>query len=428
MISKAKRYSPLFFLLFMVFIVAKTEGQDTLHLNLEQADNLFIKNNLQLLLQQYSIDSAKAGIITAKLHDNPQLDVSTGFYQPVTKKFFDYSNNNGEVAFQLSQLLKTAGKRNKAIKLAFTGSTITEYQLYDLLRTLRFTLRNDFFNIYYLEKSQAVYTKEISALQKTTGAFEEQVPKGNIALKELLRIKSQLYSLQAELANLQLVINNVQSEFKLLLRAKATVYIVPDQNDNRGPILSASSVPYQTLLDSAYANRYDLKISKTNITLSQQNLSLQKALAVPDVSVNFIYDRLGSFVHDYNGIGAGVAIPIFNRNQGTIKQAEISIKQAETQFNGMQDVVQSEVSNSYVGALNDEKLIRSMDPDFEISFDNLINEVTKSYEKRDISVLEFIDFYDSYKQNVLQINNLQYSHVSQLELLNYNTGTLFFNK
>ncbi|MEO7045244.1 MAG: TolC family protein, partial [Ferruginibacter sp.] len=292
----------------------------------------------------------------------------------------------------------------------------------------RFTLRNDFFNIYYLEKSKLVYTKEINALQKTTGAFEEQVPKGNIALKELLRIKSQLYSLQAELANLQLAINNVQSEFKLLLRAKATTYIMPEQKDNSATAISASSIPYQTLLDSAYANRYDLKISKTNITLSQQNLSLQKALAVPDISVNFGYDRMGSFVNNYNSIGAGLAIPIFNRNQGTIKQAEISIKQAETQFNGMQDIVQSEVSNAYMGALNDEKLINSMDPAFENSFDNLINEVTKSYEKRDISMLEFIDFYDSYKQNVLQINNLRFSQVSQLELLNYNTGTLFFNK
>lgn len=425
---KAKEACIFLMLCTSVFTTVSVQAQDTLHLDLPRSEALFIKNNIQLLAQQYSIDSAKANIITAKLYDNPQFAFATGFYQPDTKKIFDFSGSGGEVALQLSQLIKTAGKRNKAIQVARSGVAITEYQFYDILRTLRYILRNDFYNIYYLQQSQKVYNIEIQSLQKTSAAYEEQVPKGNIAQKELMRIKSQLYTLQAELANLQGTVDNVQSEFKLLLRAKANAYIIPDIKINEDQKSIVANITYQALVDSAYQNRYDLKMVKTSLLLNQQNLALQKALAVPDLTINAGYDRLGSYVKNFNSIGAGVSIPLFNRNQGNIRQAQAVIKSSELQVSGVEDAIESQIANSYIGALRAEKLLNSFDPGFEKDFDNLIREVTKNYEKRNMTLLEFIDFYESYKQNVLQLNNLRYNRISQLEQLNFTTGTPFFNK
>jgi cobalt-zinc-cadmium efflux system outer membrane protein len=134
----------VFFICFNCFIQLLPAQQkvDSLTISLPQAEELFRKNNLQLLAQKYSIDSARANIITAKLYDNPEFGFATGFYNPTTNKFFDFSNDNREIGLQYSQLIKTAGKRNKAIQLAKTGVQITEYQFYDILRTLRYTYRN----------------------------------------------------------------------------------------------------------------------------------------------------------------------------------------------------------------------------------------------------------------------------------------------
>ena len=401
---------------------------DTLAINLQEAEAQFLSNNIQLLEQRYSIDSAKANIITAKLYDNPVFSYANGFYQPDTKKLFDFSKDNWEAASQISQLIKTAGKRNKAIQVAQTGAQITEYQFYDLLRTLRFTLRDDFYNMYYLQQSAKVYNQEIQSLQKTTAAFEEQVQKGNIAQKELIRIKSQSYTLQAELASLQNLIDDVQSEFKLLIRAKADAYIIPVANIKEELKNIISDVSYQSLVDSAYQNRYDLKIAKANIVLTQQNLKLQKALAKPDITVGASYDRLGSYVKNFNSIGVSIPLPLFNRNQGNIKQANVMIGSGKLQLTGMQDQLESEVANRYLGAVRAEKLLNSFDPGFPADFDNLIGEVLKNYEKRNLTMLEFIDFYDSYKQNVLQLNNLRYNRISQLEQLNFATSSRIFNK
>ena len=418
-------------LLFTCLIINRGFAQqkpDTLTFTLQQAEARFLSNNIQLLAQKYSIDSARANIITARLYDNPAFSYSNGFYNANTKKVFDLSKDNWEASAQINQLIKTAGKRNKAVQVMQTGARITEYQFFDLLRTLRFTLRDDFYNMYYLQQSGKLYTQEIRSLQQTTVAFEEQVKKGNIALKELISIKSQLYTLQAELVSLQNTVDDVQSEFKLLMRAKADAYIVPVSNikEERKDIISG--ITYQSLLDSAYKNRYDLKIAETNVVLNQQNLRLQKALAVPDITLGVSYDRLGSYVKNFNSIGFSIPLPLFNRNQGNIKQATAMVESGKLQLTGMKDQLESEVANRYLGAVRAEKLINSFDPAFPADFDHLIGEVLKNFERRNLTLLEFIDFYDSYKQNVLQLNNLRYNRISQLEQLNYTTGSLIFNK
>ena len=401
---------------------------DTLSIGLQEAENQFLKNNLRLLSQKYSMDSAKALVITARVYDNPQFNFATGFYDLATQKYFDFSNDNREIAMQLSQLIKTAGKRNKAIKVAQTGVQITEYEFYDLMRTLKYSLRNDFYNIYYLEQSAKVYSQEIESLQKTSGAFEEQVKKGNIAQKEFLRIQSQLYTLQSELINLQGTIDDANSEFKLLIRAKANVYIKPTLTIDDNQKNAVASVAYQTLLDSAFQNRYDLKIAKAVVTQNEQYLRLQKAIAIPDLTFSGGYDRLGSYINNFNSLGVGFDIPVFNRNQGNIKLAHAIVESSKLELTGTQDELESQVANRYAGALRAEKLLNSIDAKFDTDFNKLINEVTINYAKRNISLLEFIDFYDSYKQNVLQLNNLKYNRISQLEQLNYTTGTNFFNK
>ena len=401
---------------------------DTLRVDLRQTEKMFLENNLQLLAQKFSIDSARAAIITAKLFDNPQFGVSSGLYNPTTSKFFDYSNGNGEVAMQLSQLIKTAGKRNKNIQLAKTGVALTEYQFSDLLRTLEYTLRNDFFNIYYLRETQKVYDVEISSLETTNRAYAEQLQKGNVSELDLIRIQSQQYTLQAELATLQNNIDDVESELKLLLRAKATIYIVPQYEGAGDNQQVVTEVPLQSLVDSAYQNRADLKIAKTAVTFNQQNLALQKALAIPDINIDLGYDRLGSYVNNYNSIGIDFPLPFFNRNQGNIKQAKIGVQSSQVQLESTQDALESQIANSYLGAVRAERLLNSFDPRFAGNISHLIGEVTKNFQSHNISLLEFTDFYDSYKQNVVQLNNLRYNRVSQLEQLNFTTGTRIFNK
>jgi cobalt-zinc-cadmium efflux system outer membrane protein len=403
-----------------VFAFAQTPVSDTLKLTMRQAEDQFIKNNLSLIISRYNIDNASAQIITARLFQNPDFSFANGIHAT------GVSNALSEQSLSISQLFYTAGKRNKNIQLAKIGVEQAKYQFFDLLRTLKFTLRNDFYTIYYNEQSAKVYNEEIASLSKTLKVFKEQYAKGNIAHKEVLRIQSQLYSLQTEHNSLLAGIDTTESELKLLIKASPKSYIEPVVTlDNKEMV---SQVPYQQLLDSAYVNRYDLRYSKATVDYNSMNLKLQKATAIPDVSLSFNYDKLGSYGNNFMSAGIAFSLPFFNRNQGAIKQAHIAVDQSKVQLQSQQDRVESDVATNYKGALRLEQLYNSFDPQFKDDFTHLIQEVFKNYEKRNISMLEFLDFYESYKTNTLQMNSLQLNGVLSREQLNYATGTSFFNK
>jgi len=403
---------------------AEAVNNDTLSINIQQAKELFLKNNLDLIIKHYDIDNANAMVITARLFNNPDFNFSNGIYANDVSEGPAYK----EQSFSFSQLFTTAGKRNKSIKLAKLGIEQSKYQFFDLLRTLKFTLSSDFYTVYYQRQSAGVYDEEITSLSKTLAAYREQYTKGNIAEKELLRIQAQLYSLQVEYTNLVIGIDTTESQLKLLLRLPPRTTVEPVvPSDITGQDVFAR-VSYLQLLDSAYANRYDLKLVKVMVDYNNVNLQLQKADAVPDVSLSLNYDRLGGYGNNYLGGGISFDLPFFNRNQGGIRQARIAIEQSKIQMQSQQDQVESDVATSYKIALTQEKLANSFDPRFKPEFSRLITEVYKNYENRNIGLLEFLDYYDTYKTNTLLINNQLLSKVISLEQLNYVTGTTFFNQ
>lgn len=406
---------------------AQVKGRDTLRLTLKEAETQFLQNNLELIQSQFDISQARAEVLTAKLFDNPEVSFENIFINSENRTILDFSRNNGQFTAALSQLIRTAGKRNKNIQLAKLGAEQAELQFADLLRTLRYTLRSDFFKIHFLEQTSKVYGTEIESLLQTLPVFQAQFKKGNVARKEVLRIQSQLYTLQAELSSLNNDIDDVQSELKLLLRARAETFIIADATIDLDGKKFLQAFSYQQMQDSAYRNRADLKLAKKAVEYTSVNYRLQKALAVPDVTVSLTYDKQGNFLRDYNGLGISMPLPFFNRNQGAIKQAGIAISASKAALTRQQDVIQNELDNSYQSALRQEKLFNGFDPAFRADFSHLIDEVSKNYQKRNVSLLEFLDFYDSFKENTTQMNNLQMDYINALEQLNYVTATPFFN-
>lgn len=423
-----------FVLLFLIFLFLAGNAQtpaDTANITLPQAEKIFLDSNLQLLAQRYNLDAQKALIIQARLWPNPNLSLSRGpvipLYDPESN--FPHSNFflNSENAAGISQLILLAGKRNKQIKLANANAQLAEYQFFDLLRTLKYTLHIDFFNIYYLQQSAKVYDVEIRALEQIVNAFTEQQGKGYISEKEVIRIRAQLYSFRNEYNDLINQINDIQSELRLVLQLRPSVYINPLADSANLKSLDPDKYSFDTLMDSAYNNRTDLQIARTNTVINKLTYSYQKALAVPDLTASFSYDKQGSYATNFNAVGLSMDLPFFNRNQGNIRSSRYMVDYATALQKTAEATVGENVARSLQKAYALNKLYQSIDPSFSGDFERLMNEVLINYKKRNISILDFLDFYDSYKQNRLQLNTIQFNRVSAFEDINYYTGTAFFH-
>ncbi|HWW40299.1 TolC family protein [Pedobacter sp.] len=405
---------------------ASAQNTDSLKLSLPEAEKLFVKNNYQLIAQQYQTDQAKADVITARLFDNPEISYENQLYNHETKKFLQTNSTTGEYQASLSQVIKLAGKRNKNIQLATAGVKLSEYQYFDLMRTLRFSLTSTFYKTYYDQQSAKVYEQQINSLKLLLTANEQQLKMGNVAMKDIIRIKSLLYSLQGEYSSLMNDIEDLQTQIKLLTNikpdAKLALVVSPEEEEN----YQLDKQVYTNLLDSARNNRADLQLAKTGIVYAENNLKLQKANAIPDVELSLTYDLQGSYPTKYTGIGIKLPIPLFNRNQGEIKKAKIAIDAGKASLNQQDAILENEVYNSYASALRTENLYHGFDKNFNADFDKLISEVIKNFKNRNISLIEFLDFYDSYKASTLQMNTLKYQRMNAKEEINFVTGSNIF--
>ena len=132
-----KKWLPLFigFCSLSAFALAQP-AMDTLRLPLQSAEKMFLDSNLQLLAQRYNIDANQALVIQARLWPNPNFQVGHTLYSGALRQFFP-TGANDETTLGLSQLILLAGKRNKQIKLAQANVQLSQYQFFDLLRTLK---------------------------------------------------------------------------------------------------------------------------------------------------------------------------------------------------------------------------------------------------------------------------------------------------
>jgi cobalt-zinc-cadmium efflux system outer membrane protein len=401
-------------------------SQNSITLRLSDAEQLFLRNNASLIAQRFQVEQSKADIITAGLFENPELSYENLLYNQETGKFLQTSQASGQYTASITQLFKLAGKRNKDIHVAETASKMESIVYADLMRTLKFELRSTFYQAYYAERNLAMYDQLISSLTQLLNASEQQLKFGNIAGKDVIRIKSRLYSLQLEHVNNQNDLEVLKGQLKLLTGLEAAADIRLDGQGIDARRFNVQNISFPVLLDSAKTSRADLHLAKTGLTFAQNLLAVQKAKAVPDVAISLNYDLKGNYPEKYTGIGISVPIPLFNRNQGEIKKARISIDAATAEINRKEAEVASELFTSYQAALKIERLFSQMDEQFSGNFELLMEGVFRNYKDRNISLLEFLDFYDSYKDSTTQLNEVLNRLMTAREELNFQTGTNIF--
>lgn len=407
----------------LIGIVCTCKAQvtgDTLVLTLPEAEKLFLQKNLALISQQYNVDINKAFVQQARYWDNPVLLTDQNLYDG---KFFRHTKVDnqpyGQIYLQLQQVIKTAGKRNKLVQLANDNVLSATQQFNDLMRNLKFVLITDFGNLHQLLGTHAIYSKEADAMQKLAAGMDAQFQTGNISQKDNIRIKSLLFSLQSDMADVQRQITEVQKELHTLLQQSGNNIIVPVINE---PAVNGSLTLNQ-LQDSAINNRPDWQLAKINLLTQEHNLIYQKSLAVPDLTVGLEYDRLSNYVPNFWGLTIGLPIPVFNRNKGNIMAAGTAIRQAANTVLQVQNQTQQDVQTAYNKYLIAANLKKISPVELGEQYDRLFQNVITGYQQRQISLIEFVDFFDAYKESTVKKLQQQTSLLNAIAEINFTTGT-----
>lgn len=410
--------------LFLLVLAGQVSAQDSLRLTRQQADSVFIKNNLLLLAERFRIDVSQAQILQAGLRDNPAASVEFSAYNGQARRVLDVGRG-GETIISIQQLLYTAGKRNKRIALATEAAHLTELELLDLLRGLRFELRSRFYAIYFQQQTIARYNRQIATIQTTVTAYEREYDRNNVSLRELLRLKALLFQLSNDRNEIRFQLAEDQRSIRTLLSSEQ-----PVQPIVRNEALTRYHIPAQpedSLRQLALRNRPDLLAAQSLSKQAELNYTLQKALAKPDMRVGGTYDQNGNYIAHYVGLSVGMDLPVFNRNQGAIRAARSQIAY-QSQIQKQRAVqIANEVSTALQKVRDVEQMVQSVEGRFTDQFELLNQGVVTSFQKGNISLLEFVDLIETYNESVRQLNRLKADRVSAYEELNYLLGADLFN-
>lgn len=396
-------------------------ASDTLKLSIKEADRIFLESNLLLLAGQYNIDAQRAGIIQAKVYPNPVISADINVYAPASDEYFKI-DRNGQKAFSVEQLIVLGGKRKTEIEIARKNASLAELELEELIRTLKYKLH---YSLYAIKRQSIIlkrYSEQLTLLDTIIENYEKQSRKGNIPSKEVVRLKSVYLKINNERSDILSGYADEMAQLQLLLRTNKPVK--PEIDDSFIDLKGLP--PVDELFRLAMQQRPDVKIQNTTSGIAHLSLRLEKRNAIPDITINGSYDQRGGAFNDQINSGLSIPLPVWNRNQGNIHAARAKLKIAETQELQKSEEVRAEVklaADMYLRSVQEyKKATQYYNDDFEI----VLRGVSDNFQKRNISLIEFVDFIESYNESVAELQRIKTQLNIAKERINYTVANEIF--
>ncbi len=392
-------------------------------LSLLECEEAFQKNNLQLLAEQYNINMADADILQAKIWELPQLSGQINAYNPEGKKAFDLGHAKGA---QVTQLIYMGGKKKNEIAFAKSNKELARLQFSQLLVDLRAQLRTAYFNLYYEKLKLDNTNKQLGYMNDLLSAYRVQSAKGNVSLKDEVRLQS----LVIQLNNDKLGINKNILEFEQNLKVLTGITddIEPQISDAEAKDILAAQ-PFgddEELKKKALENNADYQYYLKLIENSKLYAQWQKSMNVPDLNVGAGWDQNGGTFKNEVNLMVAIPLPLWKSNQGNVEKANYAIQQNQKNADYQKLNLETKVRAAYkTWKTQYDQLAEIKTTDLN-NMDLVYDGMMKNFRKGNVNLIEFTDFMDSYREAALQIYDMKNEIIQSAEQLNQLIQTKIF--
>ncbi len=275
--------------------------------------------NPTLDLARARLATAAGAVVTASARPNPTFDLVPGIPAP----------------FLLTQdflfLIETAGKRGRRIQIARNLDQTAQLDLADTAWTVvmgvRLALLNHLIasrNLELLRSEEKIREDEVAILEQVVSAGE--ITRMDVDLARMEASKTQVAARAAE---------GQTAETKAALSAVIGVPVAGLEGadfswtDLETPPATESLSTDQIRRD-AVVNRLDIRRSLAQYAAAEAAVHSEIAKQYPNLSIGpgYTYEERNSFFT----VGVSTSLPVFNRNQGPIAEAEGRRKEAAAAF------------------------------------------------------------------------------------------------
>ncbi len=392
-------------------------------MSLQDCELAFQKNNLQVLAAQYNINMADADIMQTKIWELPQISGYVNVYNPEDKRAFDLGRAKGA---EITQLIYLGGKKKNEIQFAKSNKELSQLQFNQLLVDLRSQLRETYYNLIYEQKKQISIDGQLKYMNELLAAYKIQTDKGNISLKDYVRLQS----IVIQLNNDKIEINNnilaFQQTMKILTGISDNILPHISKLEENDILISQPFGDLEILKEKALVNNADYLYNLRLIENSKLFAQWQKSLSTPDLNLGVEYDQnSGTFRNEIN-LKVGIPIPLWKVNKGNVEKAKYAIQQNEKNSEYQKLNLETQVESAYQTWKNQYNQYVELKPVDVENLNTVYNGILKNFRSGNISLMDFTDFLESYRQTVLQIYEMKKQIMISAEQLNQLVQTKIF--
>jgi cobalt-zinc-cadmium efflux system outer membrane protein len=396
-------------------IVARPQAPDTV-LTFQDAKARLLKKNLALLAAFYDIDVSEARVIQAKVWNNPYFIWNQELYNVAKNEYLNYQN---QYLVQVEQVFSIAGKHTNTVKLARVNVAISKAQFRDVLRSLLYDLGSTYNTLAAVQAKADLYAAVLGGYETLITATRRQLELGAISGAEALRLESEYLAVKSQ------AVQNANDQEKTLADIRVLLQWPVDSILRVSQRLPQQVPPLfqDSLLREAQHTRPDLEVTKLNQEYQERNLKLQHSLSIPDIKIGVQPHDVGSnYVRPYSGINLEFPLPFFDRNQGRIQEARFSVLQSQVNIRSQASIVNNEVISAFKRYNQNTEGLKTYSADFLQNLRVINISVNQNFQKRNISLLEFIDQQRIFIMTNLQLIELRKQYLDSINDLNFSVG------
>lgn len=406
----------------MLINVNAQQGKDSVKNNyqkitLQEAVEVALKNNPNLTVNKYEIESLEKLKIQAGLTPNPEAGFEAeNFLGGKELRGFKGS----EYTLSGSQLFELGGKRNSRINLAETQivSSKGDYTLLkiDVIANVKAT----FVSLYQIQRQSEQQSKFVELNEEMLKTISERVKAGRTSPAEESKVKVVLTNSQIKFDRLQRNYSSIQTQLNSLLGTTGQNLIpITDLFDS-----IATPTTREEVIDDI-EEIPSIKILENEINVRQAAIELEKSLAIPDLTVSGGVRYLNELKTNSFIAGVSIPLPFFNRNQGNIASAEVRLEQMDAIINRHKLSVIARINTVYNNLLsaynNSLQLKNNIKPQAEKAY-----EITRQgYLQGRFAFIDLLDaqrtLFDTEAQYLLELADY-YNSLFELENI---TGKTF---
>jgi cobalt-zinc-cadmium efflux system outer membrane protein len=405
------------------------QATGTSRITLDEAIQMALQHNHNLLAARTTIPQAEAEETTANLRPNPSL-FADWEYLPLGSPAHqnpnlygghstsDYLHDNTEGDIGLSYLLERGKKRQHRLQAAKDITAQTRSLVTDNERGLTFSVASLFVSVQLAQSTIELAEKDLKSFQKTVELGELRFNKGAISEDDYLKIKLQLLQFETDYQQAELAKIQALSDLRQLLGYES----VAADYDVAGPFdyqpLNGNLEDFQL---KALQNRPDLRAAQQGVTAARSQYELQRAIGKPDVTVQGNYSHVNAI--NAATVYGSIPLPIFNRNQGEIARTRLAIIQAQEQEKATNGQALTDVRDAYDGLRVSDRIVQLYRSGYLDVAQKDRDIAEYAYQRGAVSLLDFLDAERNYRATQLAYRQALASYLLALEQLRQAVGT-----